>query len=92
MPHILLILVSPGQLDSQVEMTGASIDLVLRREVNTFDVYLEFVTLVTAFKAMGLKTKSWETRQIELREYPRLNLKTALSSQEEIVRLRRNCQ
>lgn len=54
-PHILLILVSPCQLDIQVEMTGASIDLVLRREVNNFDVYLEFVTLVTVFKAMGLK-------------------------------------
>ena len=55
MPHILLILVSPCQLDSQVEMTGASIDLVLRRKVKDFDVCLEFVTLVTAIKAIGLK-------------------------------------
>ena len=54
-PHILLTLMSPSQLDIQVEMTGASIELVLRREVKEFDVYLEFVTLVTAFKAMGPK-------------------------------------
>lgn len=45
----------PMPIRYQVEMIGASIELVLRREVKDFDVYLEFVTLVTAFKAMGPK-------------------------------------
>ena len=51
----MLILVSTCQLDSQLEMTGASIDMVLSRKVKDFDVCLESVTLVTAIKAIGLK-------------------------------------
>lgn len=42
-------------LSGNVKWTIASIDLVLRREIRDFDIYLEVMDIVTAFKAMGLK-------------------------------------